>query len=272
MGVRVFAACFFCLAVLAYSSQAAAHDFWMEADPWTVAPGGTIAPELHVGHVADHAAWSGAPERIVSFRIISKSEEADIRDQLAFDAKARRWSGAVALKAPGVHVLALETNDAFSVLPAEKFQAYLAEEGLTPALRARGASKTTTAPGRERYSRRAKTLVFVAGGDLEAAPPIIGQTLEIAPLDSPFALKPDEPLRLRVLYEGKPLVGATVKLESLSAGLLPVHRAVTDGSGTVSFPLPKRGAWKVSAVWTKPVSGDPNADFATIFASLAFGY
>lgn len=271
MFIRSVAALSLVVAALALTTPAAAHDFWVEADPWTVAPGGTIAPELHVGHVADHASWTGAPDRIVSFRSISGTRTADIRDQLVFDAKTRRWSGAVAFATPGVHVLALEANDAFSVLPGDKFNAYLAEEGLTPAARARVASKTTNAPGRERYSRRAKTLVFIAGGDREAAPPIVGQTLEIAPLDSPYALKEDEPLRLRVLYEGKPLAGATVKLESLSAGLFPLRRAVTDGAGVATFAFPKRGAWKASSVWTRPVDGDPKADFETVFASLAFG-
>lgn len=259
----------FALAIIS-AAPASAHDFWMEASPWFAAPGASVAPELHVGHAADHASWGGGPDRIVSFRSISAAGAEDRRQGLVFDPSKKSWTGAVKLAEPGVHVLALETNDAVSVLPAEKFDAYVAEEGLTPAQRARAASKD--APGRERYSRRAKALVFVEGGDREALPPLAGHTLEIAPLDSPFSLAQDEALRLRVYFQGKPLPGASVKLESLSVGLLPTQRLVTDGSGKVAFALPKHGAWKASVVWTTPLRDDPKADFETIFASLAFSF
>lgn len=258
------------IVLVAAPSRVAAHDFWLEAAPWVVARGAIVTPGLNAGHAGDRAPWGGAPDRIVSFRKVSPAGATNVRSSLAFDSRRREWSGAIEFDAPGVHVLALETNDAFSVLPADKFDAYVTEEGLTLARLARTDARAKATPGRERYSRRAKALVFVEGGERETAPPQVGHLLEIVTLDSPFALAADEPLRLRIYYDGAPLPGASVKFESLSARLLPPRRAVTDAAGRVEFTLPKRGAWKASLVWTKPVQGDPEADFATVFASLTF--
>lgn len=259
-------------ALAAFPHAARAHDFWIEPSRWFVENGAAIEPTLRVGHVEEHAHWSGGPDRIVSLRRISEGGAGDVRAGLSYDATKRRWSGAVSFDNPGVYALALETNDAISVLPPDKFNAYVAEEGLTPARRARASAGAQNAPGRERYSRRAKALVFVEGAAAEALPPLAGHVLELAPLESPYALAADEPLRLKVLFEGQPLAGASVKLESLTSALLPALRQIADGSGRVVFPIPKRGAWKASVVWTRPVADDKAAEFSTVFASLSFSF
>lgn len=272
VSTQTFAAAALIAALAAIPQSARAHDFWIEPSRWFVEAGAAAEPTLRVGHVDEHAHWSGGPGRIVSFRRIGEGGVDDARTGLSYDAAKRRWSGSVSFDSPGVYALALETNDAISVLPPDKFNAYVAEEGLTPARRARASSGAQSAPGRERYSRRAKALIFVEGAAAEALPPLVGHVLELAPLESPYALAADEPLRLKVLFEGKPLAGASVKLESLTSALLPAQRVLSDGSGRVAFPIPKRGAWKASVVWTRPVADDPAAEFSTVFASLSFSF
>jgi uncharacterized GH25 family protein len=163
-----------------------------------------------------------------------------------------------------------ERDDAFNQLSPDAFNAYLAEEGLSPAIEARRASGSEDRPGRELYTRRAKALVRV-GESARGAPAALGQTLEIVLLDDPFALKTGEALRARVDYEGAPLAGATLSLESLDVGLLPIVRKKTGADGVAEFNLLKTGAWKLSVVWTKPID-DKRADFQTVFSSLTFGY
>ncbi|MBY0421238.1 MAG: DUF4198 domain-containing protein, partial [Parvularculaceae bacterium] len=155
---------------------------------------------------------------------------------------------------------------------AEKFNAYPRDEGLSLVVAHRAATSGATTPGRELYSRRAKALVSTGAPMTDrTAPPLARQTLEIAPLANPFALKDDEALQLRVIYKGKPLAGASVKFESLDSGLLPPRRETTDETGLVAFKFPKHGAWKASVVWSEPIVGEAIADYRTIFSSLTFG-
>lgn len=259
-------------AALALLSVAEAHDFWIEAAPWRAEPGAPVEVGLYVGHATDRVAWSAPPARVLSFDRVTPTGVESLRDALRYDAIRKVWSGRLDAGKRPVEVYAFETNDTTSVLDAEKFDAYARDEGLTLVLARREASGAASAPGRERYSRRAKTLLAAPGAATDRTPPPLArQTLEIAPLVNPFALRADEPLRLMVLYKGAPLAGASVKFESLDSGLLPPHRRATDRSGVAVFDLPKRGAWKASVVWSEPTKNDAEADYRTVFASLTFG-
>ena len=174
---------------------------------------------------------------------------------------------------PGTHILALQSSHAQSELPAVRFNDYLAEEGLTPALtlRAQGAAARTA--GREIYSRRAKALVQVgpAGAPQPHVVRPIGMTLEIVPERDPYAPNRPAALPVRVIYEGRPLAGALVKLTNLAADEKPVATARTDRAGRAVFNVPRSGEWLLNVVWTKPIR-DPRGDYDTTFSSLTFGY
>lgn len=249
---------------------AAAHDFYIVLDRWTVADAeaAKINAEFRVGHVADAEPWIMRDGRVVALSTVGPSGRLERNDALIFPTAGEKSGAAITLPGAGFHVIAFETDDAFNQLGPEAFNAYLAEEGLAPAIEARRAAGDEDRPGRELYSRRAKALVRVGAG---AAPPALGQTLEITPLDDPFALEAGAPLRVRVDYENAPLAGATVSLESLDVGFLPIVRKKTGADGIAEFKFPKTGAWKLAVVWTKPID-DPRADFQTVFSSLTFGF
>ena len=52
----------------------------------------------------------------------------------------------------------------------------------------------------------------------------------------------------------------------------PVAKVITDRAGQATFTFPRIGAWQLNVLWTKPLIGNPNADFDTTFSSLAFGF
>lgn len=254
----------------ALHGAAAAHDFWMDVDQWSVpAPSGEVDVRFKVGHAADSLNWTPETERTLE---LSTSGPHGAHDRTASLVSAQgKMLAALTLEGEGLHLIALKTDNARNALDADRFNAYLIEEGLTPATEARKRAQQTTAPGRELYSRRAKALVRVGDASGAPAPNAVGQTLEIVPLDNPFALADDEPLRIRIDYQGVPLPGATVKIESLSIGLLPEVAKKTDEHGVASFRFPRKSAWKITAVWTRAID-DPRADFETVFSSLTFGY
>ncbi len=75
-----------------------------------------------------------------------------------------------------------------------------------------------------------------------------------------------------MLYRGRRLANATVKLRSLEADERPLAVAVTDRNGRASFRVPATGGWLLNVIWGEPVAGDPKVDFDTTFSSLTFGY
>jgi hypothetical protein len=261
------------LLAAALATPALAHDFWLEAVASRAAPGEPVPFIIQIGHGDERERWRIRPERIVLLASFGPGGRADQRGAL-------RPGDPVGDIAPafdrrGVHVLALQTSPIASDLPADRFNAYAKEEGLTPILESRARAGHQERRGREIYSRRAKALIQVgdaAGGPDSAATRPTGLSLEIVPERDPFALGDDRRLPLRVLSDGRPLAGATVKLTNLEMQAGPLARTVTDAAGRAVFTLPEAGRMLLSVAWSKPLAGDPRGDFDTTFASLTFGH
>jgi uncharacterized GH25 family protein len=258
------------IAALTSADAAAAHDFWVQPHDFVVAPGATVPMTIEVGHGPARQRWSAPLDRITTFAAISRGGRKDIRSALR---PAGGQSDAdVGFSAAGSYVIVLETTRAESNLPAIRFNDYIAAEGIVPALRARAKAGTTDTPGRELYSRRAKALIRVGEGGAPQ-PQItrpVGLTLEIVPAVDPTAPDFAMTLPVTILYEGRPLAGAFVKLNNLDFDARPVETHLTDGSGRATFKIPFKGSWQMNVVWTKPIA-DPRADFDTVFSSLTFG-
>ena len=257
---------------LAWSLPVAAHDFWIQPSQFIVAPGAPLSVTLLVGHGTARQRWGVAPARVLRFSEITAAGTTDRRALLHTDSGDSDAS--LRLTAPGTHVFVLESNHAQSTLPALRFNDYLKVEGLTPALEFRARTKSETSDGREIYSRAAKTLILVAG-TATPQPHVTrpaGLKLEIVPQRNPYDLKPGEALPIQILYGGKPLPGATVKLNNLDFDARPLAAQVTGTDGTTSFTVPLRGRWQMNVIWTRPLTGNAAAEFDTTFSSLSFGF
>ena len=253
-------------------SAAFAHDYWLQPRDFWVAPGGTDALSIQVGHGPLRQAWSVDPGRVVLFRSRSGAGEVDRRAELRPGPTGQE--SRLTFKTPGAHMLIFQSTPAFSDLPAIRFNAYAQEEGLSPAVQWRQAHGQTERPGREFYSRRAKALVRVGDqtgpDDLVTKP--VGLSLEIVPEKNPYTLPADAPLPVRIYFEGRPLAGATVKLTILEFDNRPLAVQRSDQDGRARFQVPRRGTWLINVIWIKPTPNDPRADFETTFSSLTFGY
>ncbi|WP_295638657.1 DUF4198 domain-containing protein [Novosphingobium sp.] len=259
---------------LAQATPALAHDFWLQPAVFHVKPGQPVPLRILIGDPAAVEHWETEWRKIVSFQDFGPDT---VTDQLATivplnGAKPSidRQDAVVRLHAPGTHMLAFTSNQTLSDLPAAQFNPYVAHEGLALPLAKRMADGTTAANGRELYSRRAKVLVQVGRVATSRVTRPIGQTLEIVPARNPYALKPGEPLRLRIWFHGAPLPGASVVLERLGEGATHGTPVVSDSHGDVVFLIDRGGQWKANVVWSYPIT-DPRADYETIFCSMTFG-
>jgi uncharacterized GH25 family protein len=261
------------LSIALIATSATAHDFWLQPQAFQTKPGVALPITALIGHGKDRGRWEADASRVVMLKSIGPKGTADLRS--GFTQRGIGPQLFPVFAETGVHVLAMQTNRASSELPAKRFNDYAKDEGLTPILEYRNRTGTADTAGREFYSRRAKVLIRVGASSGRADPrttKAIGLTLEIVPERDPYALGKSRNLPVRVIYEGKALPGATVKLTNLNADEKPVAIVKTDSSGRAALRIPESGAWLLNVVWTKPIKGRPGADFDTIFSSLTFGY
>ena len=265
-GISVFVLGF-CL-----TGTASAHDFWLQPHNWQTAPGIPLPFVAEVGHGAARERWGADRSRLRALVDVSRAGSVDLRPLFRPGGDVPHLTRV--FQREGLHVIGLVSTNSASDLPAIRFNDYLKEEGLTPAIAARAQAGTTNRNGRELYSRRAKALVQVGrrtpGDDAIATRPI-GMTLEIVPLRNPYSLGTDHTLPVQILYNGRPVPGALVKLTSLEYDAKPLKTIRSDGKGRVSFKVPPTGSWLVNVVWTRPIAS-LDADFETVFSSLTFGY
>lgn len=262
----------FLIGLLLIAAPAQAHDFWLQPTRWDAKLGARVPFTVEVGHGAAREKWGADARRVTALKVAGPSGPVDLRRYFRAGGAIPHLTGIFPKQ--GLYVVSLATSLVPSELPAIRFNDFLQVEGLTPAIEARRAAGTTNRPGRELYWRRAKTLVAfgpASAADNMLATRPLGFNLEIVPRRNPYSLGADRRLPVQILFEGRPLAGALVKLTSLEFDAKPVATGRTDGRGLVTFRVPQVGSWLVNVIWTKRIA-NPAAEFETTFSSLTFGY
>jgi uncharacterized GH25 family protein len=255
--------------------SASAHDFWVQPNEYWSQPQSAIPITLQVGHAADRQRSPIRLSRIARFDVVvPDGTTIDARNDLHLgDTTA---DGQVHFETPGTYLLVFETdNRGRSALPASRFNEYAQVEGLTPALKQREHAHRMQDDASESYRRVAKSIVQIGPFDNRSQAHVtkpLGLPLEIVPERNPYVRPRTERLPVRVLFEGRPLAGALVKLTHLEQDAIPLEVHRTDASGRAVFQLPDSGSWLLNVIWTKPLPASAEVDFDTIFSSLSFGF
>lgn len=269
----------------AVAHPARAHELWLEPSSFRPEPGTEVEIRILVGHgPADGEPLVPRPEWIERFVLAGPSGTAPVAAPPGADPPGRAAVGEAGLWAVG-----LESGDTLHTLQPERFERYLAEEGLEESAAAAREAGLAPAPApaeadspvRELFARSVKCLLRVGGGTSEAAGgpgagsavgPILGQELELVPLADPFAPEAGE-LPLRVLLRGEPTAGVLVEAASLAGGEAASSRAVSDAAGVVRLALPAvpgAAGWLVSAVVLEPAPAGADAHWRSVWSSLTF--
>jgi uncharacterized GH25 family protein len=249
-------------AMIAASTSLGAHDFWIEPTGFTADVGRVVGVKLRVGQD-----FHGDP--------VPRSDDL-IGDFVVVDAGGRRQvvgrdgsdpAGLLRVTSSGVMVIGYRSRPSPVTLPADKFTAYLHEEGLDSVIAARARSHAAERDGREIFSRAAKSLV--RSGDAGAGDRTLGFPIELVAERNPYQMKSGESLPVRLTYQNAPLAGALVVAFNQRH---PYHKQSVraDRDGRATFTIDEPGPWLVKAVHMVPAPAGSNADWESFWASLTF--
>ncbi|MDB5760060.1 MAG: hypothetical protein JWM30_3349 [Burkholderia sp.] len=254
--------------MMLFAPLAGAHEFWLQAQPFMPEAGSSAVVSLKVGENFDGEVTPLVDERTAALRHYAAGSVVDLMPRLP--RRTALPSMNVPMASAGLHLIAFDSQPITFSLPADKFQAYLHDEGLDYVIEQRAAAGKAAEPGRERYRRHVKTLLKSGGGSDDTFALKTGQRLEITPLSDPYAAQPGSTLRFRLTFEGRPLANALVKGWHKHDTQLLIIKARTDAAGEVSLSLPYAGEWMVSVVHMIPATNAPNADWDSFWGNLTF--
>jgi uncharacterized protein DUF4198 len=242
------------------ASPLLAHDLWIEPTSLSPRAGEVVGLRLRVGMDLVGDPVPRIPGLIREFIVEGGTDRKAIRGREGADP-----AGFLRV-APGLQVLGYFSNPSWIELPAEKFNAYLKEEGLEAILELRERRNESGKPGREAYSRCAKSLLLSGSPGTESDRPL-GFPLELVAERNPYDLAPGEDLPVRLLWRDHPLKGALIVAMNRSGDKLSAR---SDAEGRVRFPIGSGGFWLVKAVHMVPAAKESAAEWQSYWASLTF--
>ncbi len=247
-----------------------AHDFWLEPNSFRPEPGSIIAVHVLVGHGDERTPFVRKDEHIERFVLVGADGERPLVGRPDDDP-----AGLVRLDQQGQLLVGYRSKSSRIELAAEKFEAYLREEGLEHVIEEREERGESELPGRESYSRCAKALVTVGPDATTGFDRRLGFELEIVPENDPTGLAwrdelgRHEPLTVRVLHGETGLANALVGAHLLDDPSVELHLR-TDDEGRVRLELPRAGRWMLTAVHMERAPQGADHDWSSLWASMTF--
>lgn len=257
-------ACLAAVIVGAAAATAFAHDFWIEPAKFRARVDEDVVIGLRNGVTFPGAPVARDDALIERFVVAGPEGTSDVRG-----ADRTNPAGSVTGAKDGIYVLGYRGKRRYVELAAEKFEAYLKEEGLDAISKLRAERKHTKKAGREVFSRCAKALLKVGEGAKDGHDRRLGLTVEIVPETNPYLVAAGTECSFLLLRDGKPLADALVVARCRADADHPVS-ARTDKDGRVRLKLGAAGEWLVKSVVMTEAPADVNADWESIWASLTF--
>jgi uncharacterized GH25 family protein len=224
---------------LFFTSPVVAHDYWLVPETFTPKEGANVPVRLYVGaalkpeqEIGYSAKKTAALQLITAKKTVKDFAEPKDGAKPAFGFK---------MEGQGTAVLRVDRDWSSITLKADKFTAYLKEEGLDEIVKARADAGEADADGKERYRRCLKTIVSAGGKPDDAPTRPVGQVFEIVPGKNPYALKAGDELPVAVLFENKPLAGLKLTAHHRDGDALTSVSATTDKDGKAALKLTQSG-------------------------------
>ena len=249
-------------------SPVSAHEFWLWPSSFAPVVGDEVSLAMFVGEQFSGERIGVTADHAAALRVHRKGKVQELQARLPRHAALPELP--LPVSHAGAHLIAFDSQPSTITLSADKFHAYLHDEGLDAVIRRREQAGAAGTPGRERYRRHVKTLLH-AGGKSDAAYAVrTGQRLEILPLADPHAARAGDTLGFRLVFDDKPLGGALVKAWHKRGDQTLVIRTHSAPDGRTHITLPFAGPWMISVVHMIPAAGEGEVDWDSFWGNLTF--
>ncbi len=247
------------------AGNATAHEFWIEAKNYQVAPDENLIAVLKNGQEFEGVSLGYFERSIARFDIVmdgqTQAVTARLGDNPALDNAA---------PTDGLAIVVHETTPSFVTYKTwEKFQKFADHKDFGD-WRARHAELGfSDPPFRERYTRHAKALIGVGDGQGVDAPQ--GLRTEFVALTNPYADNFDGTMRVQVLFEDQPRSNVQVEVfERAPDGSVEITLHRTDDTGIAAIPTQAGHTYLFDAVVLQPIGNPDKAVWDTFWAALTF--
>ena len=241
-----------CLPVsaLLWSSVAWPHDFWIEPDNFLPAKGSNVALFLRQG---EHFKGDTLPYINAWFTDFSVTTDANRK---AIESIQGNDPAATIVAESGSQLIGYQSVPTFVELEAEKFNQYLADEGIEFIRAERERNGESDLPAPENFIRCAKALIQSGPAQQDVYATKLGYTLELIPQSDPYLASVGDQLSFQLLYRDKPIEGLLLQAFTREEPN-SIEKLRTDKNGIATITLDRNGVWLVKAVHIIPIRGRP---------------
>jgi len=244
-----------------------AHEFWMQPLKFFLRPGERTSISFLVGENFIGEPWDLKLHKVEKLDIHHIDGVKNLLDSVKTSVKDNL---SVTPLEEGTHLIALQSSNAFSELPGEKFNEYLTEDGLDDVLSHRKKTGTLDKSGREYFRRYSKLLLQVGNKRDDTYKKVLGFPIEIVPEANPYTFKKGDLVKFKILSDGKPIFGVKVRVWNRYQNRTTIQPVYPEKNGIIEMRIVNPGPWMVSVVKMVP-SKQEGADWQSYWASLTFG-
>lgn len=247
------------------AAPAWAHDCWIQPAFFTLSLESLLLIKLLVGHNLENAKELPMDKKMTPLlSLVNRDKELDLLPVL--DDKSLP-AVTVQPDFEGTGLVAMHRDFSEIIMENDKFSSYITSEHhshLLDQVKANPRGKQ-----KEEYARCMKTLFQVGetAYDPEVASRETGQRLEILLLSMP---KQPEAVRIRVLFDQKPLPNKTVTAFTQDQDNVVSQTSVTGESGEAVFENSGAGMWLIRLIHLFPSEGERDMDWTSYWGSFCF--
>jgi len=246
-----------------------AQEFWLQPNKIQYKIGDTLKVSFLRGVNFDGRRMAMPKEKVERFEI--HQLHGSVQDLKPGMVEGAKFNAKVPLQSEGTKVVVLQTVGDVTHYTAQDFNVFLHDNGLDEAIMRRKDTKTTDRPATEKFTCYEKLLIQVGSPRDESYKKTVGWPLEIVPDQNPLALKKGDVVHFKVLFQGKPLFGARVRIWNYYDYLTTTQNIYTQQDGTIEMTISSVGSWLINVVKMVPEKdGDPNSEWQSYRSSLAF--
>jgi uncharacterized GH25 family protein len=252
-----------------FLSSLSAHEFWLSPDKFLYKRGEKINIRFQGGENFEGENWRGNKSKIQSLNLYYGG----VRDDLSgYFSEEAGDSLEIQQLDEGTNLVAFNSTNSYIGLDAEKFNAYLQEDGLENVIEYRKQNNETDSMGREFYQRCSKTIFQVGMLKDKTFATHTGLPLDIIPQQNPYQLKNADSLKVKILFLKNPLPNTLIKLWHRDQAVTYKKDLRTDENGECSLPVTLTGKWMVSTIRMERIENNPTAQWQSYHGSLTWGY